>query len=69
VPEAPQVTGIDSHRSVGPDVPEAAGQTDPRPSIGTRPRARPITCIVFTTLRHSGQRALVDDDVTDNMLV
>jgi hypothetical protein len=35
---------------------------------GANPRAQAITCIVFATLRHPGQRALVDDDVTADVL-
>ena len=57
VQEGRHVTRIVSHRSGG--------------QLLTAPEDRlcqAMTCIVFATLRDSGQRGLIDDDVTDDML-
>jgi hypothetical protein len=80
VPEGRHATRIESHRSASPDGPQAGDRTCPRPLPGaadlprraggqlmTAPQDRlcqAITC----TLRYWGQRTLIDDDVTDDML-
>ena len=65
VEEGLHVTRIDHHRSGGQLL---TAPEDRLSQAMTCILCQAMTCIVFATLPDSGQRGLIDDDVTDDML-